>query len=81
MGEELQMKPFRDVGVAVVSASCPGGMARQYRVQISSGETACHWRLVGSFRDDAAAEHCAERWRQAGAEARIVECRSLPTAA
>jgi hypothetical protein len=56
-------------------------MARQYRVQIVSQETACHWRMVGSFRDCAAAGRCAERWRQAGAKARVVTCQALPTAA
>jgi hypothetical protein len=37
--------------------------------------------MVGSFRDNAAAGQCAERWRETGARARVIECRSLPTAA
>jgi hypothetical protein len=67
--------------IELVAVSCPGGMARQYRVQVASPETACHWRMVGSFKSDAAADRCADRWRQAGARARIIECRALPTAA
>jgi hypothetical protein len=67
--------------VAVIGVSCPGGMARQFRVQVASQETACRWRMVGSFRDDTAASRCAEHWRQAGASARVIVCRALPTAA
>jgi hypothetical protein len=67
--------------MAIISVSCPGGMARQYRVQVASSETACRWRMVGSFRDNAAAGKCADRWRESGELARVIECRSLPTAA
>lgn len=66
---------------ALIAVSCPGGMARQFRVQVASPETACHWRMVGSFRDNATADQCADRWRQSGARTRVVECRALPTAA
>jgi len=50
-------------------------------VQVASPETACHWRMVGSFRDNATADQCAKRWRESGARTRVVECRALPTAA
>jgi hypothetical protein len=75
------MKPHAGPQVAVIGVSCPGGMARQFRVQVASQETACRWRMVGSFRDDEAASRCADRWRDAGASARVVICRALPTAA
>lgn len=67
--------------VALVAASCPGGMARQFRVQVASGETASRWKLVGSFRDKGAARLCADRLQQAGTRARVIACKSLPTAA
>jgi hypothetical protein len=56
-------------------------MARQFRVQVTSGETPSHWKLVGSFRDAHAADQCAARLQKAGEKSRIVECRALPTAA
>jgi cell division protein FtsN len=65
----------------VIGVSCPGGLARQFRVQVSSGETSSRWRLVGSFRDAHEAGQCAARLQIAGEQSRIVECRALPTAA
>ena len=44
---------------SLVAASCPGGMARQFRVQVTSSETPSQWKLVGSFRDPRAADQCA----------------------
>lgn len=66
---------------AVISASCPGGMARQFRVQIRDDETPSHWKLAGSFADLSEASTCAEQMQAAGKEARVVACRALPTAA
>jgi hypothetical protein len=66
---------------AVLSASCPGGIARQFRVQVSSSETPSRWKLAGSFRDRTQAEACAAALSRAGQYARIVCCRALPTAA
>jgi hypothetical protein len=65
----------------LIAVSCPGGMARQFRVQIASSETPSHWQLAGTFRDDNAARQCADQLRQTGALARVLECRALPTAA
>jgi hypothetical protein len=66
---------------SLVSASCPGGMARQFRVQVSSGDTPSSWTLVGSFRDSRQARECAARIQNAGQKARVVACHALPTAA
>lgn len=68
-------------GGTFVSASCPGGMARQFRVQVSSSETPSCWKLVESFRDQAQADRCVERLKDAGQAARIIACGTLPTAA
>jgi hypothetical protein len=69
------------VGSSLVAVSCPGGMARQFRVQVASGETPSQWKLVGSFRDSRAARECAARLQSAGQQARVVTCGALPTAA
>ncbi len=68
-------------GGAVLSVACPGGMARQFRVQVRDQATASNWRLVGSFREVGAAEAAVERLAEAGTAARLIECRALPTAA
>jgi hypothetical protein len=65
----------------LIVASCPGGIARQYRVQVTSSETPSHWKLAGSFRDARAARACATRLQTAGQQTRIIDCRALPTAA
>jgi hypothetical protein len=65
----------------VSAASCPGGMARQFRVQVASVETPSSWKMVGSFRDAGQAHQCAAHLQQAGKRARVVDCRALPTAA
>ena len=65
----------------VVAASCPGGMARQFRVQVESDETVSHWKLAGSFGDAEDARRCAAALEEAGLHARVVACRNLPTAA
>jgi hypothetical protein len=56
-------------------------MARQFRVQVPDAAMASHWRLVGSFREADSAQACAKRFAESGTPARVVECRSLPTAA
>ena len=62
----------RMVRVAVArAASCPGGIARQFRVQVASGETPSNWKLVGSFRDGRKAGECAARHEQAGQTTRV----------
>lgn len=68
-------------GPAVLSAACPGGMARQFRVQVRDERTASKWRLAGVFRESWEAQAAADRLVELGAPARVVECRSLPTAA
>lgn len=68
-------------GPAVVSAACPGGMARQYRVQVRDEGTAGKWSLAGVFRESWEAQAAADRLVELGAPARVVQCRSLPTAA
>jgi hypothetical protein len=66
---------------AVRSAACPGGIARQFRVQVQDAHLPHGWRLVGSFRDAAAAAFCATRESNQGRVSRVIECRTLPTAA
>jgi hypothetical protein len=65
----------------LIAVSCPGGMARQFRVQVSSSETPSRWKLVGSFRDSQSAGQCAAHYSRAGHVARVLVCRALPTAA
>jgi len=66
---------------AVVAVSCPGGMARQFRVQVESRETPTGWKQVGSFRDSRQAGECAAQHQSAGQKTRVVACHALPTAA
>jgi hypothetical protein len=66
---------------SVVAVSCPGGMARQFRVQVQSGETPTGWKLAGSFRDQQKAGECAARHQKAGQKTRVIACSALPTAA
>lgn len=65
----------------IVTANCPGGMARQFRVQVWKDETPSHWKLVGSFHELSEASACAEQQILAGEQTRVVACRTLPTAA
>lgn len=75
------MADYESNGGAVVAVSCPGGMARQFRVQIQSTDTPTGWKQVGSFRDRWQAGECAERYQKAGQKTRVVVCSALPTAA
>ena len=68
-------------GGELLAVACPGGMARQFRVQVRDERMPHLWQMVGSFRDAEAAHAAVERLQQAGTPARIVECRALPTAA
>ncbi len=70
-----------DTAAGIVSVSCPGGMARQFRVQVESDETLSHWKLAGSFGDAEEARKCAAALEEAGQHARVIACRNLPTAA
>jgi hypothetical protein len=70
-----------NAGVAVLSVACPGGMARQFRVQVRDERTPGFWQLVGSFRQAGEAHAAVERLQNAGKPARVIECRALPTAA
>lgn len=65
----------------VLAVACPGGMARQLRVQVLDASTPSRWRHVGSFRDSRTAAELAARLRESGASARIVQCNRLPTGA
>lgn len=66
--------------VKLMAASCPGGLAVQYRVQVPLAGGLPLWRLVASFRDAAEAQLCARRLEAAGQPVRIVAWRCLPTA-
>ena len=65
----------------VISVSCPGGQARQFRVQIVSEAVASKWAMVANFVDGEQAAACAERLRRSGDVARVISCLALPTAA
>jgi hypothetical protein len=67
-------------GPAVMAVACPGGMARQFRVQARDERTPNLWQLVGSFREAGEARAAVERLARAGTPARVIECRTLPTA-
>lgn len=72
--------PAGEAGEVVLSAACPGGMARQFRVQVPDEATASRWRLVGCFREARAAKAAALLLVETGTAARIIDCRTLPTA-
>jgi hypothetical protein len=75
------MSQHESRAASLISVSCPGGMARQYRVQVASRETPSRWKLVGSFSDERQADACAACHSQAGEIARVILCSALPTAA
>ena len=64
-----------------IGVSCPGGMARQYRVQMAAPDAPEAWKLAGSFRDVTAAYQCASKLAESGQHSRIIACTALPTAA
>ena len=63
-----------------VSAVCPGGVARHYRVQVQSnpGEP---WRSVKSCSAARAAQEDAAAWAKRGCRVRVIGYRTSPTAA
>lgn len=61
--------------------SCPGGIARQFRVQVAGTDGPLAWQLVGAFRQRAEAEKCVAALKPISSRIRVVECRALPTAA
>jgi hypothetical protein len=65
----------------ILAVACPGGMARQLRVQVLDESTPSRWRYVGSFRDARSAAELAARLRESGTTARVVQCNHLPTGA
>ncbi|MDX1946392.1 MAG: hypothetical protein SFU86_13410 [Pirellulaceae bacterium] len=67
--------------IAVLSVSCPGGMARQFRVQVRDVTLPNRWRQMGSFRKLSDARRLADQLTHSGLPARVVDCRALPTAA
>ena len=76
-----KMADYDSNGGAVIAVSCPGGMARQFRVQVQSTDTPAGWKQVGSFRDRRQAGECAARHQKAGQKTRVVVFSALPTAA
>jgi hypothetical protein len=64
-----------------IGVSCPGGIARQYRVQTATPDAPQAWQLAGSFRDVATAYRCASQLADSGQHTRIIACTNLPTAA
>ena len=75
------MSASDDSKSGVIGVSCPGGMARQFRVQMATGELPVRWNLAGSFRDRREAGRCAAHLMMAGYQTRIIDCSTLPTAA
>ena len=66
--------------LAPLAVNCPGGLARQYRVQQHDPCSASGWRLYASFREQWHAQQCLEDLQCRGIQARIVAYSSLPTA-
>jgi hypothetical protein len=75
------MSPNAHHPVLTVVPSVPGGMARQYRVQVRDVQAAPQWRLVGNFGNANQACDRAVELTLLGQQARVVACRALPTAA
>ena len=63
-----------------VAVACPGGIARQFRVQVREAAAASTWKLVGSFSDSISAQACADAEQSGGRLTRVIACRLLPTA-
>jgi hypothetical protein len=56
-------------------------MARQFRVQVRDAATSSLWRQVAAFRLSSDARRLADELCNSGQAARVVEHRTLPTAA
>jgi hypothetical protein len=74
-------EPTEFLAPEILAVACPGGMARQLRVQVLDESTPSRWRYVGSFRDARSAAELAARLRESGTTARVVQCNHLPTGA
>ena len=72
---------FEREAPAPQAASCPGGMARQYRVQCYDASSQSDWKLHASFRDHWHAQQCLEDLQSRGIRARVIAHSSHPTAA
>jgi hypothetical protein len=70
-----------NAGGSVLGVACPGGMARQFRVQERDQLMPHLWRLVGSYRHASEAQAAVERLAKSGTACRVVECKALPTPA
>ncbi|MEX2173205.1 MAG: hypothetical protein WD872_02515 [Pirellulaceae bacterium] len=68
-------KSEMNAGTTALVVACPGGMARQFRVQVRDAQMPSQWRLVESFREGTLARECAQRLLTAGATARVVDAR------
>lgn len=63
-----------------ISAVCPGGIARQFRVQVQE-HAADVWRSVKNCTDAEQAEQDAAEWASRGYRVRVIGYRTAPTAA
>ncbi|MCI0358305.1 MAG: hypothetical protein L0211_07470 [Planctomycetaceae bacterium] len=70
-----------NAGGSVLGVACPGGMARQYRVQERDELMPHLWRLVGSYRHASQAHAVVEQLAKTGTTCRVVDCKALPTPA
>jgi hypothetical protein len=66
-----------DVYPQVRAVSNPGGLARQYRVQIREARHNC-WRMYATFRCADSADACRSALERAGLDARIVRYNISP---
>jgi len=62
-----------------VAVSSPGGLSRQYRVQVFNSHEG-EWRLHDAFRSQKLAEECVAELREEGQLARAVAYKICPTA-
>ena len=56
-----------------IAVSNPGGLSRQYRVQVQTNE--CEWHMHGSFHSREKAEDCLRELNEHGDQARMVTYR------
>ncbi len=64
-----------------LAANCPGGVARQYRVQCFDAASQSEWKLHATFREEWHARQCLADLQSRGIKARVVAYSALPTAA
>ena len=63
----------------LTTATCPGGIARQYRVQFHDSR-AESWQVHATFTSREAAQACLARLLAGGCRARLVDYSRCPTA-